>query len=89
MRTNHVLVDYENVQPTTLKALVGDHPFKALLFVGAIQAGFEIAGRRFLTAFEGLSDSVFKKTVSDLASDTAAWFVSEPKNIVFFESSEP
>jgi hypothetical protein len=45
MRTNHVLVDYENVQPTSLMSLVGDHPFKVLLFVGANQAkvSFEVA----------------------------------------------
>lgn len=45
MRTNHVLVDYENVQPTSLTSLVGDHPFKVLLFVGANQAkvSFEVA----------------------------------------------
>ena len=45
MRTNHVLVDYENVQPTSLMALVGDQPFKVLLFVGASQAKvtFEVA----------------------------------------------
>ncbi|WP_448100165.1 PIN domain-containing protein [Luteibacter jiangsuensis] len=45
MRTNHVLVDYENVQPKSLMALVGDHPFKVLLFVGASQTkvAFEVA----------------------------------------------
>lgn len=34
MRTNHVLVDYENVQPETLDTLAADR-FKVLLFVGA------------------------------------------------------
>jgi hypothetical protein len=45
MRTNYVLVDYENVQPKSLAALVGDQPFKVLLFVGASQAKvtFEVA----------------------------------------------
>ncbi|UPG90828.1 PIN domain-containing protein [Luteibacter aegosomaticola] len=45
IRTNYVLVDYENVQPKSLTALVGDHPFKVLLFVGASQAKvtFEVA----------------------------------------------
>lgn len=41
MRTNYVLVDYENVQPETLSALEGDH-FKVLLFVGANQAKISI-----------------------------------------------
>jgi hypothetical protein len=45
MRTNYVLVDYENVQPKSLAALVGAQPFKVLLFVGASQAKvtFEVA----------------------------------------------
>ena len=45
MRTNYVLVDYENVQPKSLAALIGDQPFKVLLFVGASQAKvtFEVA----------------------------------------------
>lgn len=45
IRTNYVLVDYENVQPKSLMALTGDQPFKFLLFVGASQAKvtFEVA----------------------------------------------
>jgi hypothetical protein len=45
IRTNYVLVDYENVQPKSLMALAGDQPFKVFLFVGASQAKvtFEIA----------------------------------------------
>lgn len=45
MRTNYVLIDYENVQPKALMALVGDQPFKVLLFVGASQAkvNFDVA----------------------------------------------
>lgn len=45
MRTNHVPVDYENVQPKSLVVLVGDQPFKVLLFVGASQTKvtFEVA----------------------------------------------
>ena len=37
MRTNYVLIDYENVQPEVLPGLDADH-FKVLLFVGANQA---------------------------------------------------
>jgi hypothetical protein len=36
MRTNYVLVDFENVQPSSLGALAHDH-FKLLVFVGASQ----------------------------------------------------
>lgn len=37
-RTNYVLVDYENVQPKSLAALMSDVPFKVFLFVGASQS---------------------------------------------------
>lgn len=45
MKTNYVLIDYENVQPKTLAALKGEHAFKVYLFVGANQAKviFEVA----------------------------------------------
>jgi hypothetical protein len=36
MKSNYVLVDYENVQPETAEALAADH-FKVLMFVGANQ----------------------------------------------------
>lgn len=43
MRTNYVLIDYENVQPEALPGLDAEH-FKVLLFVGANQAklSFEV-----------------------------------------------
>lgn len=37
MRTNYVLVDLENVQPSSLEKLAHDH-FKVIVFVGAKQA---------------------------------------------------
>lgn len=40
MRTNVVLIDYENVQPPSLAALEEDH-FRVLVFVGATQAKLE------------------------------------------------
>jgi hypothetical protein len=44
MRTNFVLIDYENVQPESLSGLSGEH-FKVFLFVGANQSKvpFEVA----------------------------------------------
>jgi hypothetical protein len=44
LRTNYVLIDYENVQPEALSVLDADH-FKVLVFVGASQAkvAFETA----------------------------------------------
>lgn len=37
MRTNYVLVDFENIQPSSFEAIGHDH-FKLLVFVGANQA---------------------------------------------------
>ena len=44
MRTNYVLIDFENVQPESLSCLQQDH-FKVLVFVGANQTKvpFEVA----------------------------------------------
>jgi hypothetical protein len=44
MRTNHILIDYENVQPESLAGLDAEH-FQVLLFIGASQTkvNFEIA----------------------------------------------
>lgn len=44
MRTNYVLIDFENVQPESLECLAHDH-FKLLVFVGASQTKlpFELA----------------------------------------------
>ena len=36
MRTNYVLIDYENVQPGSLAELDGEH-FRVIVFVGANQ----------------------------------------------------
>ena len=37
MKTNYILIDFENVQPKNLTVLNG-HPFKVLVFVGASQS---------------------------------------------------
>ncbi len=37
MKTNYILIDYENVQPKNL-AILNGHPFKVIVFVGASQA---------------------------------------------------
>ena len=44
MKTDYVLIDFENVQPKDLSLLAG-HPFKVMVFVGANQARvpFELA----------------------------------------------
>ncbi len=42
MRTNYVLIDYENVQPTDI-ALLRDGPFKVKVFLGANQSKVPVA----------------------------------------------
>ncbi|MCI5197164.1 MAG: hypothetical protein D3919_13250 [Candidatus Electrothrix sp. AW5] len=44
MKTNYVLIDYENVQPRNI-AILKNHPFKVVVFVGANQTKipFELA----------------------------------------------
>lgn len=44
MKTNYILIDYENIQPQNL-ALLNGHPFQVLVFVGANQSKipFELA----------------------------------------------
>ncbi|MDM8524257.1 PIN domain-containing protein [Desulfococcaceae bacterium HSG8] len=44
MKTNYILIDYENVQPQNI-ALLNGHPFHVLVFVGANQTKipFEVA----------------------------------------------
>ena len=46
MRTNYVLIDYENVQPSALSVLEKEH-FKVIVFVGANQAKvtFDVAAQ--------------------------------------------
>lgn len=41
MRTNYILIDYENVQPKDL-ALLDGHPVRVMIFVGAKQAKVEV-----------------------------------------------
>lgn len=50
MRTNYVLIDYENVQPTDL-AMLRDGPFKVKVFLGPNQAKIPVA---LAAALQGL-----------------------------------
>jgi hypothetical protein len=49
LKTNYLLIDYENVQPTSLSALNG-HPFKVIVFLGANQAKVSVEFARALQA---------------------------------------
>ena len=46
MRTNYVLIDYENVQPSALSVLEKEH-FKVVVFVGAnqVKVAFDVAAQ--------------------------------------------
>ena len=46
MRTNYVLIDYENVQPSALSVLEKEH-FKVIVFVGAsqVKVSFDVAAQ--------------------------------------------
>jgi len=50
VRTNYVLIDYENVQPTDI-AMLRDGPFKVRVFLGANQAKIPVA---LAAALQGL-----------------------------------
>jgi hypothetical protein len=50
LRTNHILIDYENVQPHDL-ALLRDGPFKVKVFLGANQTKIPVT---LATAIQGL-----------------------------------
>lgn len=49
MNTNYLLIDYENVQPSTL-ALLSGYPFKVLVFVGASQSKVSLEFAKALQA---------------------------------------
>lgn len=53
MRTNYILIDYENVQPTDMDML-RDGPFKVKVFLGANQAKIPVA---LATAVQGLGSN--------------------------------
>lgn len=55
---------------------------KAALKTVALDAGFDERHLAFLTAFMDRSMSPFKKSISELAWDSYAWFVSEPDYLI-------
>ncbi|NOV30149.1 PIN domain-containing protein [Methylomonas sp. ZR1] len=50
LRTNYILIDYENVQPSSF-SITSDYPFKILLFVGANQNKIPIELAASMQAF--------------------------------------
>jgi hypothetical protein len=72
MRTNFVLIDYENVQPESLAGLNGEH-FRVLLFVGANQTKlpFEIA-----TAMQQLGSHAQYVKISGNGSNALDFYIA-------------
>ena len=58
------------------------------LFALTDDAGFSRTQVAFLTAYQDRESAGFKKTVSGLAWDSFAWFVSEPDRIVNLRDGE-
>jgi hypothetical protein len=57
MKTNYVLIDYENVQPKDLGLLHG-HPFKVIVFLGANQGRIPVNFFKAFHAMGGNADYV-------------------------------
>lgn len=68
MRTNFVLVDFENVQPKDL-GLLKDGPFKVKLFLGPNQTKIPVALALLLQSFGGNAEYVVLDTAGNNALD--------------------
>lgn len=55
---------------------------KTALTAMALEAGFDKRHLAFLTAYSDRSAQPFRKSISELAWGSYAWFVSEPENII-------
>lgn len=62
---------------------------KAVLTEVAINAGFNKKHLAFLTAYLDRSGAPFKKSISELAWGSHAWFVSEPDHLISLHNGKP
>lgn len=62
---------------------------KAVLTAIAFDAGFDERHLAFLTAFMDRGSQQFKKSVSEIAWGSFAWFASEPDHIIEFREGHP
>ena len=83
-----ILVDIGPVEPLVVfvevvatSGAVSESRRSALMAV-ATDAGFLNGQLAFVTAYEDRSHSAFKRSVSELAWQSFAWFMSEPDHIV-------
>ena len=72
MRTNYILIDFENVQPKSLTQLT-DHPFKVIVFVGANQSKIPIELVRML---QPLGDNVDYIQISGKGPDALDFHIA-------------
>jgi hypothetical protein len=68
MRTNYVLIDYENVQPSDL-AMLRDGPFKVKVFLGANQARIPVALAAAMQGLGGNAEYVLLESSGSNALD--------------------
>lgn len=73
MRTNYILVDFENVQPASLMALVSEPSFKALVFVGASQTKIPF---EFAASMQALGDNASYVKISGNGSNALDFHVA-------------
>jgi len=60
LKTNYLLIDYENVQPKSLSALNG-HPFKVIVFLGANQGKVSVEVAKALQSLGSNAEYVRKE----------------------------
>lgn len=72
MKTNYLLIDYENVQPKSLSALSG-HPFKVIVFVGASQTKVSV---EFASALQTLGSNAEYVRVSGNGSNALDFHIA-------------
>lgn len=66
-----------------------DRERKIALTSLALEAGFDEHHLAFLTAFLDRGSAPFKKSISDLAWGSYAWFASEPNNLIDLRDGNP
>jgi len=72
LKTNYLLIDYENVQPKSLSVLNG-HPFKVIVFLGANQAKVSV---EFASALQTLGSNAEYIQISGSGSNALDFHIA-------------
>lgn len=72
LRTNYILIDYENVQPSTFD-LPKDYPFKVIVFVGASQTKIPI---ELVTAMQNLGHNAEYVRVEEKGKNALDFYIT-------------